>query len=96
MRLRSRASRAPTSLAATRVTDPLPRPVMKIGGELGYRLLCWLKPGKPSESGTAPQSSYVPGIKQAIGDSGWESLRDKSIIDFGCGVGVGAGCIELA
>jgi len=78
---------------------PYPAPsessrVMRWGDELGYRLLCWLKPGERSEGGAVTNASYVRRIKQAIGDSGWDELKDKSIIDFGCGTG--AGSIELA
>ena len=67
---------------------------MKIGGELGYRLLRWLKPGSSFTGGGEPRFSYVPKIKRIIGDAGWESLRDKTILDFGCGIGVGS--IEMA
>lgn len=64
---------------------------MKIGGEVGYRLLRWWRP--EVEAGEA-HSSYVPKIKRIVGDDGWESLRDKTILDFGCGIGVGS--IEMA
>jgi len=67
---------------------------MKIGGELGYRLLRWLKPGREFQGQGEARSSYVPKIKRIIGDDGWESLRDKTILDFGCGIGVGS--IEIA
>lgn len=67
---------------------------MKIGGELGYRLLCWLKPGMQSQHGPEPAFSYIPKIMRVVGNDGWESLKCKTIIDFGCGYG--AGCVELA
>ena len=67
---------------------------MKIGGELGYRLLRWLKPGREFQSVDESRISYVPKIKRVVGVDGWESLRDKTILDFGCGIGVGS--IEMA
>ncbi|HSK75318.1 MAG TPA: methyltransferase domain-containing protein [Thermoanaerobaculia bacterium] len=67
---------------------------MKIGGELGYRLLRWLKPGREFPSVDESHISYVPKIKRVVGVDGWESLRDKTILDFGCGIGVGS--IEMA
>jgi SAM-dependent methyltransferase len=67
---------------------------MKIGGDLGYRLLRWLKPGRELEGQGEPRSSYVPKIKRIVGEGGWQSLRDKTILDFGCGTGVGS--IEMA
>jgi 2-polyprenyl-3-methyl-5-hydroxy-6-metoxy-1,4-benzoquinol methylase len=68
---------------------------MKIGGKLGYRLLRRLKPGTASQQEPAePPISYVPKIKRIVGDTGWESLRDKIILDFGCGSG--HGCLEMA
>jgi SAM-dependent methyltransferase len=67
---------------------------MKIGGELGYRLLRWWRPGVAPRWAGEPHFSYVPKIKRIVGDGGWESLRDKAILDFGCGIGIGS--IELA
>lgn len=67
---------------------------MKIGGELGYRLLRLLKPGRELPGQGESHFSYVSKIKKIIGDDGWESLRDKTILDFGCGRGVGS--IEMA
>lgn len=67
---------------------------MKIGGALGYRLLRWLEPGTELEGRHEPHSSYVPKIKRILGDGGWESLRNKTILDFGCATGVGT--IEMA
>ena len=67
---------------------------MKIGGEVGYRLLRWLKPGREFQGQFEPRYSYIPKIKRIAGDEGWESLRDKTILDFGCGIGYGS--IEMA
>ncbi|MCA9473002.1 MAG: class I SAM-dependent methyltransferase [Nitrospirales bacterium] len=67
---------------------------MKIGGELGYRCLRWLKPGTANQDGTDPPFSYIQKVKQIVGQDGWESLRGKTILDFGCGSG--DGCIEMA
>jgi len=67
---------------------------MKIGGEVGYRLLRWLKPGSDFKGGGELCLSYVPKIKRIVGDAGWAALRDKIILDFGCGMGVGS--IEIA
>ena len=67
---------------------------MKIGGALGYRLLRWLEPGIELQGRHEPHASYVPKIKRMIGDAGWASLQDKTILDFGCAIGIG--CIEMA
>lgn len=67
---------------------------MKLGGELGYRLLRWLKPGHPLPDGGEPHFSYIPKLLRILGDAGWEGLRGKSVLDFGCGTGMG--CIEMA
>ena len=67
---------------------------MKIGGKAGYRLLRWLKPGEKRQGSTEPTFSYVPRIKGIIGSEGWDDLRDKTVLDFGCGIGVGS--IEMA
>jgi SAM-dependent methyltransferase len=67
---------------------------MKIGGEVGYRLLRWLKPGSEFQNAGESLASYIPVIHRVIGSDGWESLRDKTILDFGCGIGVGS--IEMA
>lgn len=67
---------------------------MAIGGELGYRLLRWIKPGSKFEDRGEPRLSYVPKVRRIVGENGWESLRDKTILDFGCGIGIG--CVEMA
>lgn len=67
---------------------------MKIGGDVGYRVLRWLKPGSEFQNAGEFRASYIPVIKRILGDAGWEGLRGKAILDFGCGVGVGS--IEMA
>lgn len=67
---------------------------MKIGGEVGYRLLRWLKPGSELQNVGEARCSYIPKIKRIVGEEGWEGLRDKTILDFGCGIGFGT--IEMA
>ena len=67
---------------------------MKIGGEVGYRFLRWLKPKGEFQKAGEFRASYIPVIKRVVGDDGWESLRDKTILDFGCGIGVGS--VEMA
>jgi SAM-dependent methyltransferase len=67
---------------------------MIIGGELGYRLLRWLKPGSEFQGAGEARSSYVPNIERVLGSDGWEILRDRTILDFGCGIGFGSA--ELA
>src|SRR5687767_14079337 len=66
------------------------RAIMKISGELGYRLLCQMKPASEFQGQGEPRFSYVPKIKRIVGEDGWESLRDKTILDFGCGIGFGS------
>ena len=67
---------------------------MKIVGELGYRCLRWLKPGRESQDSAEPRFSYIQKIKKVVGSHGWESLRGKTILDFGCSSG--DGCVEMA
>lgn len=67
---------------------------MIIGGELGYRTLRWLKPGHKCQGLQQLYPSYVPKVKRIVGDDGWESLRGRTVLDFGCGHG--GGCIEMA
>ena len=67
---------------------------MKIGGELGYRLLRWLKPGSEFDGDGEAHSSYGPKIRRLLGDGARDSFLDKTILDFGCGLGTGS--IEMA
>ncbi len=67
---------------------------MKIGGELGYRLLRRLYTGRDSSTVSVPGCSYIPRIRAITGDEGWSALQGKKVLDFGCGRG--AGSIEMA
>jgi len=67
---------------------------MKIWVELAYRLLRLLKPGNSSQGNCEPSLPYASRIKRVIGERGWDELRDKIIVDFGCGMGTGS--IEMA
>lgn len=67
---------------------------MRIGGRIGYRLLRWLSRGPKAEAGSEAASSYVPKIQRIIGSKGWDELRDRTVLDFGCGTGAGA--VEMA
>lgn len=67
---------------------------MKLGGELGYRVLRWLNSGEAWGGSAETRLSYVPKIKRIVGEDGWNSLRGKTVLDFGCGVG--SGSIEMA
>jgi SAM-dependent methyltransferase len=62
--------------------------------ELGYRLLRRVSP--PHRHADTPEvhPPYVSRIEQVIGAAGWDELRGKTIVDFGCALG--AGTIEMA
>jgi SAM-dependent methyltransferase len=64
-----------------------------VGGEVGYRVLRAISPGEPKGMGG---SAYAGGSKleKLLGTSVWEEVRNKIVIDFGCGSG--SECIELA
>lgn len=68
--------------------------MIRIGGEIGYRVLRRLRPPGDLAGFVAPKFSYVPKLRRAMGDDAWSALRGKTVIDFGCGDGCGA--IELA
>jgi SAM-dependent methyltransferase len=68
-----------------------------IGGELGYRLLRCLSPGgkeifRPSTAQDA--EADVSKLERKFGPQIWEELKDKVVLDFGCGTGTDA--IEIA
>lgn len=64
-----------------------------IGGALGYHLLRSIFPNEPTYM---KGSSYAgrSKVEALFGKAIWDEIRDKTIIDFGCGVGGEA--IELA
>jgi SAM-dependent methyltransferase len=67
-----------------------------IGGPIGYRLLRRL--GRSAEAGHGPcDGSAYDGrnkLEETFGTGIWDFLADKTVVDFGCGVGVEA--IEIA
>jgi SAM-dependent methyltransferase len=65
-----------------------------IGGALGYRILRRLNPS--GETSYMDGSAYAGRSKLAalLGDTIWDELRNKVVIDFGCGTGEQA--VELA
>jgi len=68
-------------------------PVGVIGGTLGYRVLRAITPNEPArmKGGTYAGRSK---IQVLLGKGIWDEIRDKTVIDFGCGPGAEA--IELA
>lgn len=62
--------------------------------ELGYRLLRRVSPPRVHTPIPEEHPPYVSRIKEVIGAAGWDELRGKTIVDFGCALG--AGTIEMA
>jgi SAM-dependent methyltransferase len=64
-----------------------------IGGYLGYQILRAIAPGEPRHMNGG---SYVERSKMEVllGDTVWNEMRKKTVIDFGCGPGAEA--IEIA
>ncbi|HEX8492573.1 MAG TPA: class I SAM-dependent methyltransferase [Pyrinomonadaceae bacterium] len=62
-----------------------------IGGDVGYRLLCYLSPKGDSEY-VADQSTSR--IEELLGAQIWNELKDKVVLDYGCESGLDA--IEIA
>jgi len=64
-----------------------------VGGSVGYRILRAIAPAPPGEM---TGSAYIGRSKLEIllGKSVWADVRDKTVVDFGCGSGAEA--IELA
>jgi SAM-dependent methyltransferase len=62
-----------------------------IGGEFGYRLLKWIAPGgtRPWFDPCCANGTYFGSnkVEQLFGAQIWEDLRDKVVLDFGCGGG---------
>jgi len=68
---------------------------MLIGGEVGYRLLKWLHPAnRVSKPMTEEYESAREKLKIMYGDSVFDRVQDRTIIDFGSGGG--GATIELA
>jgi SAM-dependent methyltransferase len=65
-----------------------------VGGELGYRILRRLARGAPS--GLMDGSAYhgKSKVEALLGPGFWDRIRDKTVIDFGCGLGDEA--VEMA
>ena len=61
-----------------------------IGGELGYRLLRRISPG--GARGACDESAYAgrSKLEALLGPRVWDELRDRVVIDFGCGEGAEA------
>lgn len=64
-----------------------------VGGYLGYRILRAIAPAEP---GHMNGGSYVgrSKIEVLLGETVWSEIRNKTVIDFGCGPGAEA--IEIA
>jgi SAM-dependent methyltransferase len=64
-----------------------------IGGSVGYRILRAISPGEPSHMrGTAYTGRSK--LQDLLGNSIWDEIDEKVVVDFGCGKGAEA--IELA
>jgi SAM-dependent methyltransferase len=66
-----------------------------LGGGLGYRILKWLAP-QPKRKGDGQRRDYEScnKVEALLGPDVWTMLRDRVVIDFGCGTGADA--IEMA
>jgi SAM-dependent methyltransferase len=65
-----------------------------IGGELGYRILTRISPN--GESRLLDGSAYKgkSKLETLLGSGFWDEIRDRVVVDFGCGTG--ADSIEIA
>lgn len=63
-----------------------------IGGTLGYRILRFIAPNEPTHMNGAVYAGRSK-IEALLGESVWDEIRGKVVIDFGCGPGAEA--IEL-
>jgi SAM-dependent methyltransferase len=64
-----------------------------VGGALGYRILRAVAPSEPTLMNGGSYASRSK-VETLLGKQVWDAVRDKVVIDFGCGAG--AGTIELA
>jgi SAM-dependent methyltransferase len=64
-----------------------------VGGALGYRILRAVAPRAPTRMNGGSYASRSK-VEALLGKQVWDAVRDKVVIDFGCGAG--AGTIELA
>ncbi len=65
-----------------------------IGGEIGYRLLRRISPRRNGCATAGDQHAEGSELEGMFGAEVWDELRDKLVIDFGCGLGGAA--IEMA
>jgi SAM-dependent methyltransferase len=65
-----------------------------VGGVLGYHILRWLS--KDGDTGYCDGSAYRDRSKLEVllGPQIWEEIKDKTVLDFGCGSGADA--VEIA
>lgn len=65
-----------------------------LGGPIGYRVLRWWS--SDGETGYGDGSAYAlcHKLEVLLGPKIWDALKDKSVIDFGCGSGADA--VEVA
>jgi SAM-dependent methyltransferase len=63
-----------------------------IGGEIGYQILRAV--GKKNVGNVATAYAGVSKLDKLLGDQFWKEIKDKTVIDFGCGYGYDA--IEIA
>lgn len=65
-----------------------------IGGEIGYRLLCLIRPPRKMGDGDDPYESAHEKLLTHFGEQFLEDIQGKAVLDFGCGTGEIA--VELA
>jgi SAM-dependent methyltransferase len=64
-----------------------------VGGNLGYRMLRAISPGEPNFMNGAAYTGRSK-VETLLGHQVWEQVRNKTVIDLGCGPGLEA--IEIA
>lgn len=58
-----------------------------IGGQIGYRMLRFIAPrSKPSSQSIGEVNSDIK-LEQYFGDTFFQVIKGKTVIDFGCGIG---------